>query len=52
MSDPSGPGLVRGKPIVVISAAGGQTLGGPMDYLTPYINAVFGFIGFNDIKHV
>lgn len=52
MMDPTGPGLIRGKPLIVISAAGGPTLNGPMDYLTSYINTVFSFIGFNDIKHV
>lgn len=38
--------------MIVISAAGGPTLKGPMDYLTSFVNAIFGFIGFNDIKHV
>jgi FMN-dependent NADH-azoreductase len=52
MTEPTGPGLVRGKPILFVSAAGGPTLGGPTDYLTPIVNSVFGFIGFSDIKHV
>jgi FMN-dependent NADH-azoreductase len=44
--------MVRGKPLLVISAAGGPTLNTPMDYMTPFINTIFGFIGFNDIKHI
>ena len=50
--DPQGPGMVKGKPLIVISSAGSQTLNGPMDYLTSFVNGIFGFIGFNDIKHV
>lgn len=50
--DPAGPGLVRGKPLLFVTAAGGPTLGGETDYLTPYVNSLFGFIGFTDIKHV
>lgn len=50
--DPQGPGLVKGKPLIVISSAGGPTLGGKSDFLTGYVNQIFGFIGFNDIKHV
>lgn len=52
MQNPQGPGLIKGKPLIVIAAAGGPSLGTPYDYLTPYVNQIFSFIGFNDIKWI
>lgn len=47
-------GLVTGKPLQLILASGGEyPLDSPMavfDFQKPYLETIFGFIGFNDIR--
>lgn len=46
-------GLVKGKPAYITTALGAQFTGTPlesMDFLHPYMKAVLGFIGFEDVK--
>jgi len=45
-------GLIKGKPLLVVSAAGWPTLDTENDYHTGYINAIFKVLGFTDIRHV
>lgn len=42
-------GLVRGKKAYFAVASGGVPLGGKTDFATPYMRAIFGFMGMNDI---
>lgn len=46
-------GLVQGKKLTVIIASGGVYTPGepfaPYDFLTPYLKAIFGFIGITDV---
>jgi FMN-dependent NADH-azoreductase len=53
----NGPeGLVTGKPLTVITSRGGDySEGSPaaaFDYLQPYLQTAFGFIGFRDIAFI
>jgi FMN-dependent NADH-azoreductase len=52
----SGPvGLLRGKQLILVLARGGIYSEGPMqafDFQQPYLSAVFGFIGMDDIRVV
>jgi FMN-dependent NADH-azoreductase len=52
----SGPiGLLRGKKVILVLARGGIYSKGPMqafDFQEPYLRAVFGFIGMDDIRVV
>ena len=52
----SGPvGLLRGKQLILVLARGGIYSEGPMqafDFQEPYLRAVFGFIGMDDIRVV
>lgn len=48
-------GLVTGKPVQLVLATGGDYSEDPMaqaDMLTSYLKAVFGFMGFTDIRTV
>jgi len=49
---PAEGGMITGKPVFLLCAAGGPTLGSPYDFVTPYLECVLGFIGFTDIQHV
>jgi FMN-dependent NADH-azoreductase len=52
----TGPqGLINGKKAVLILSTGGVYSKGPMlamDFLTPYLKAVLGFIGITDVEVV
>ena len=49
----NGPeGLVRGKTVIVATAAGGLHAGQPTDFVEPYLRQVFAFIGVTDVRVV
>jgi FMN-dependent NADH-azoreductase len=49
----AGPeGLVRGKTVVIATAAGGMHAGQPSDFVEPYLRQVFGFLGVRDVHVV
>ena len=49
----NGPeGLVRGKTVIVATAAGGLHAGQPTDFVEPYLRQVFAFIGITDLRVV
>lgn len=49
----NGPeGLVRGKTVIVVAAAGGEHADRPTDFVEPYLRQVFGFIGVRDVRVV
>ena len=49
----SGPeGLVKGKKVYVVVAAGGMHRGQPSDGITPYLRTVLGFLGMTDVQFV
>lgn len=49
-------GLVKNKKMVVVSSRGGDygpgTAAEKYDYQEPYLRAIFGFIGINDVKFI
>jgi len=49
---PDGKGMVIGKPMLFVRASGGVPIGSDMDIGTKYLQAVFGFIGFTDMRVV
>lgn len=50
---PNGPvGLLKGKKAYVVIASGGTTLGSEIDFVTPYLRHVLGFIGIHDVEFV
>ncbi len=49
----SGPqGLLSGKKVIVAVASGGTPIGAPMDFATPHLNFVLGFVGLSDVSFV
>jgi FMN-dependent NADH-azoreductase len=49
----NGPeGLLRGKKAYVIVPSGGVPMGSPMDFATPYLRHVLGFIGISDVEFI
>jgi FMN-dependent NADH-azoreductase len=49
----SGPeGLVKGKKVYVVVAAGGMHRGQPTDGITPYLRTVLGFMGMTEVEFV
>ncbi len=49
----NGPeGLLGDKRVVVVIASGGVPLGSPMDFATPYLKQMFGFMGIGDVAFV
>ena len=47
----NGPvGLLEGKTAYVVVATGGVTVGSPMDFATPYLRHVLGFLGITDVQ--
>ena len=49
----NGPeGLVRGKTVIIATAAGGLHAGQPSDFVEPYLRQVFGFLGVRDVHVV
>lgn len=46
----NGPeGLLKGKKAFVVIASGGVPIGSAMDFVTPYLKQVLGFIGIEDV---
>lgn len=46
----SGPeGLVTPKKVYLVYASGGTPMGSAMDFATPYLKHILGFIGLNDV---
>jgi FMN-dependent NADH-azoreductase len=49
----NGPvGLLTGKKAYLVVAAGGITVGGPVDFATPYLRHALAFIGITDVEIV
>jgi FMN-dependent NADH-azoreductase len=49
----NGPeGLLRGKKAYVIAPSGGVPVGSPMDFATPYLRHVLGFVGITDVEFI
>ena len=49
----AGPeGLITGKTAWLVVASGGTELGGALDFATPYLKHVLGFIGITDVRVV
>lgn len=47
---PDGPkGLLEGKRAILTVASGGTAVDSPIDFTTPYLRHVLGFIGFEDL---
>ncbi len=42
-------GLLKGKRAIVVITSGGVPLGAPVDFVTPYIRHVLGFVGITDV---
>jgi FMN-dependent NADH-azoreductase len=50
---PQGPvGTVEGKRAYVVITTGGAPVGSPVDFVSPYLKAVLGFIGITDVTFV
>ena len=46
----SGPeGLLQGKKAIIVSASGGTPLGSGIDFCTPYMKHIMGFVGITDV---
>lgn len=45
-------GLLRGKTAYVLLATGGTEVDGPLDFGTPYLRHVLGFVGIDDVHVV
>ena len=46
----AGPeGLVKGKRVIIAMASGGTPAGAPVDFNTPYLKTVLGFMGMDDV---
>ncbi len=46
----AGPeGLVKGKRVILAMASGGVPAGAPVDFNTPYLKTVLGFMGMEDV---
>jgi len=49
----TGPvGLLTGKRAIVVAATGGTAIGSEIDFATPYLRHVLGFIGIHDVEIV
>lgn len=49
----NGPeGLLTGKKAILVVASGGTAVNGPMDFATPWLRHVLGFVGITDIQVV
>lgn len=47
----NGPeGLLKGKKACLVVATGGVAVGSPMDFATPYLRHVLGFMGIDDVE--
>ncbi|MEM9044042.1 MAG: NAD(P)H-dependent oxidoreductase [Pseudomonadota bacterium] len=46
----NGPvGLLQGKKAILVSASGGTEIGSAIDFTTPYVRHILGFIGITDV---
>jgi FMN-dependent NADH-azoreductase len=45
-------GLLENKKAIVVIASGGVPLGSPMDFASPYLNTVLGFVGITDVTFI
>lgn len=46
----NGPvGLLNGKRVVILAASGGTQVGSDIDFATPYLRHVLGFLGISDV---
>lgn len=47
----SGPvGLLEGKRAILVAASGGTAIGSAIDFATPYLRHVLGFVGIHDVQ--
>lgn len=47
----SGPeGMLRDRPVYLVVTSGGTALDSPLDFATPYLRHVLGFIGLHDVR--
>ena len=44
--------MLEGKRAVVLIASGGTKIGSEIDFVTPYIRHVLGFIGITDVTFI
>ena len=45
-------GLLKGKKAMIVTASGGTPIGGPADFLTPWLNQILKFMGIDDVDVV
>ena len=45
-------GLLRDRPVHVLVASGGTELGSDIDFLTPWLRHVLGFLGLHDVRFI
>lgn len=45
-------GLLKGKRAVIVAASGGTEVGSPIDFATPYLRYVLGFVGIDAVDIV
>ena len=43
-------GLLANRPVYVVIASGGTPIGSGIDYATPYLRHIFGFMGITDVR--
>ena len=49
----NGPvGLLEGKRAIILLASGGTGVGSAIDFASPYLKHVLGFIGITDVEHI
>lgn len=49
----NGPvGLLEDKPVIVVSASGGTPVGSDMDFASPYLRFIFGFMGITNLQFI
>ncbi len=49
----NGPeGLLKDKKAYVVMASGGVTMGSAMDFASPYIRYILGFVGIHDVEFI
>lgn len=50
---PQGPvGLLKDRPVYVVVTSGGTRLGSDIDFVTPWLRHVLGFVGLHDVRIV
>jgi len=43
-------GLLANRPVYVVIASGGTPIGSSIDFATPYLRYIFGFMGISDVR--